>query len=79
MSNALLDTIPACDKPCDLCGRVHRNLKRVDGLWLGARCMENYIYVRDHSQYGRTPAQVIDADFDGVTAQRLRAAFGAGK
>lgn len=76
MNNALLDTIPACDKPCDLCGRVHRNLKRNGNLWLGARCMDNYNFVREHSRFGGTPAQVIAAYFDGITASRLRAAFG---
>ena len=39
--NSFIDTIPACDKKCDLCGRTHRDLKINGGLWLGAKCMDD--------------------------------------
>lgn len=42
------------DTPCDCCGRYHRKIKLVDGLWMGKTCEEQYkLYLvnRDITSY----------------------------
>lgn len=40
---AKTQTLPAdSDQPCACCGRHHRKLTLIDGLWLGGDCAENY-------------------------------------
>jgi len=37
------ETLPAeSDQPCGVCGRYHRKLKKVDGIWMGKTCAEHY-------------------------------------
>lgn len=37
------ETLPAeSDQPCACCGRYHRKMKKIDGLWMGSTCAEHY-------------------------------------
>lgn len=37
------EIIPANSEiPCGCCGRLHRKIKKVDGVWMGQTCEEQY-------------------------------------